>query len=170
MRDSIEPAAAAAMARRHLLHVRQALGTAGSGPLAPLPGFAEEAFVCAIMRHRVAALLHPPLELEVGPQPDHDIGILDRLAQIAHALEGDRFGLRSRDLPTVGQEREDPRVGPDEKSRAGEADDGPDEELTGVAHLCSPRQKRGLGRKAEHEEQSSPEETPRWTPQGEPSL
>lgn len=65
MGDSMEPAALAAAARRHLLHcLREALGTAGRRPIAPLPALAEEAFVCAIMRHRVGALLHPALEQE----------------------------------------------------------------------------------------------------------
>ena len=66
MGDSKGPTAAAAGARRHLLHrMREALGTAGNRPLPPLPAVAEEAFVCAIMRHRVAALLHPALEQEL---------------------------------------------------------------------------------------------------------
>jgi hypothetical protein len=63
MRDSTEPPAVSAAARRHLMiRVREALGTGPAGGPARLPEAAEEAFVCAIMRHRIAALLYPAIE------------------------------------------------------------------------------------------------------------
>ncbi len=91
---------------------------------------------------RAGERLEAALELHVVVDLHHHVGIGDRLAQVAHRLEGDHPRLRFGDLPILGDQGIDAGEGPGHEHRADQAQGAPEHDLADGTHGDKPVARR----------------------------